>query len=65
MFVQRKSKLTGVTHKINLPCTREQMQAWKNGTLVQNAFPDLDADQRDWIVTGITKEEWDAAFGNK
>ena len=31
--------------------------------LVQNAFPDLSADDREFILTGITPEEWDQIFG--
>jgi hypothetical protein len=37
--------------------------AWANGALVQNAFPNLDADDREFIVSGITPEEWDATYG--
>jgi hypothetical protein len=41
-------------------------QAWYNwqhkGVLLQNAFPQLDANQREFILTGITAEEWDKIF---
>jgi hypothetical protein len=33
-------------------------------TLIQDAFPDLTADQREFIMTGITPEEWDQMFSN-
>jgi hypothetical protein len=31
---------------------------------VQDAFPQLDADQREFLISGITPEEWDATFGD-
>lgn len=33
---------------------------WQNGMLVQNAFPDLSANDREMIITGICC--WDEAF---
>lgn len=38
---------------------------WQNGMLIQDAFPNLNADQREFIMTGITAEEWDETFGEK
>jgi hypothetical protein len=38
---------------------------WQTGMLIQDAFPMLDAGQREFIKTGITPEEWDAAFGEE
>ena len=30
--------------------------------LIQNVFPHLNAGQREFIMTGITDDEWEAAF---
>lgn len=42
-------------------------QAWFNwvmkGQLIQNAFPNLTADQREFMMTGITPKEWKLIFG--
>lgn len=35
---------------------------WVNGELIQNAFPDLSDEEREFIKTGITPEEWATAF---
>jgi hypothetical protein len=35
-------------------------QKWLDGELIQNAFPMLNADQREFIMTGITPKEWDS-----
>jgi hypothetical protein len=37
--------------------------AWQSGVLIQNAFPTLNADQREFIKTGITPQEWESVFG--
>lgn len=36
------------------------LSEWQSGELIQNAFPMLDADEREFIMTGITPEEWPA-----
>ena len=36
---------------------------WQRGKLIQEAFPNLDADQREFLLTGYTQEEWDEIFG--
>ncbi len=36
---------------------------WDDGELVQNAFPYLDANEREMLKTGICPSCWDAMFG--
>jgi len=40
-----------------------EYNAWEAGTLIQDAMPQLSADQREFIMTGCTSEEWDLEFG--
>lgn len=63
MTITRTSKLTGVTRTKELDVTIEQVLAWEEGELIQNAMPHLSADDREFIKTGITGEEWDQFFG--
>jgi len=35
---------------------------WQNGELIQNAFPMLSADEREFILTGITPDQWNSMF---
>ena len=63
MKITRISRLTGNIAIMDLPVTREQLAAWVNGELIQNAMPHLTADQREFMLTGITPAEWQAAFG--
>ncbi len=63
MLITRKSMLSGKNHTMELPVNQAQLDAYAAGELVQDAFPNLDADEREFIKTGITAEEWEAAFG--
>lgn len=63
MIITRKSPFSGKINQMDLPITEEQMQRYINGTeLIQNVFPNLTPDEREFIMTGITKEEWDNTF---
>jgi hypothetical protein len=48
---------------LDLPVTEDQILAYSEGALLQEAFHNLDADQREFIKTGITKEEWVEIYG--
>ena len=63
MLVTRRSMISGKVHTKDLDITEAQYNDWMGGTLLQYAFPQLDADDREFLKTGITKEEWDDAFG--
>ena len=63
MLITRKSPFSGITRSMELPISRAQWDDWNSGTLTQKAMPHLDADQREFIMTGATQEEWDNAFG--
>lgn len=54
--------MSGITRTLDLPITQDQLDAWQRGTLLQYAFPNLSADEREFIKTGITAEEWDTMF---
>ena len=60
--IKRVSGFTGETHVIEMNIDWEDYAAWQNGMLIQRAFPYLTPDEREFLMTGITKEEWDKAF---
>ncbi len=62
MLITRYSALTGVCRTMDLPITEEQIETYQKGALLQVAFSNLTADQREFFKTGITPEEWDDAF---
>jgi len=58
MIVTRKNIFTGQERSLNLDVTQEQLNRWKNGELIQNVFPHLSVDEREFLMTGIVGEEW-------
>ena len=65
MEITKLSGLTGIPHTRNITVTEAQLDAWRNGELIQRAMPNLSADDREFLITGITPEEWEAAFGEE
>lgn len=68
MLIQMLSVLSGNTHTRELDVTPEQIAEFRGdtrGRLIQQIFPALSADDREFLRTGITPEEWDAEFGSE
>ena len=65
MIITRQSPISGKIHSLDLPITEQQVAAWQSGVLIQNAFPNLSPDEREFLKTGITAEEWEAMFGGE
>lgn len=64
MIVSKVSVFTGKTNQMELNITNEQIKRFLEGEKVQNAFPHLNADQREFLLNGTTPEEWEEVFGN-
>ena len=66
-IITRRSPFPGKVHQMEIPLTPKEYgkraTLWQTGMLIQDAFPMLDAGQREFIKTGITPQEWDAMFG--
>ena len=65
MLITRTSPFSGKTNSMNINVTEEQLKNWQQGMLIQNAMPNLMADEREFIKTGIMPEEWDALFSDR
>jgi hypothetical protein len=63
MKITRKSPFSGKVNEMEIPVTEDQLKDWQSGTLIQNAMPNLTPDQREFLMTGITPEEWNDTFG--
>jgi hypothetical protein len=63
MEITRKSLLSGKVRTFDLDVTEEQMIRFenrrKNGEYVQTIFPHLSPSDREFILNGITSEEWE------
>lgn len=67
MLITRTSTYSGRTHTQEFPSlTQERIDQWeRTGEPIQRAFPELNADQREFLLTGMTPEEWKEAFGDE
>lgn len=63
MLITRKSLISGIERTLEIPVTQEELDNWEGGMLAQEVFPNLTADQREFIMTGITPEEWEETMG--
>lgn len=63
MIIERTSPLTGRVHQMDIDVIPEQMLLYQRGELLEKAFPQLSADEREFIHSGITAEEWDTYMG--
>lgn len=67
MKVTRTSSFSGITRTLDLDVTPEGMDEFESGSgrHVQDIFPFLSADDREFLMTGITAEEWEKTFGEE
>ena len=59
MLITRQSPFTGEWNEKEIDVTEEQLHAWRWGTLIQDAKPNLTDDEREFIMTGTTPEDWE------
>ncbi len=64
MKITAVSALSGKPHTQDIDVTQEQFMAWRNGALIQDAMPNLSASEREFLMTGITDEEWEEHFAD-
>jgi hypothetical protein len=69
VFVKNVSLISGNTSWMSFPMNFAEFERryneWTGGAMVQEAFSNLSADQREFLMTGITSTEWDDAFGEE
>lgn len=52
----------GVTWRVEVE--ESDFYAWQGGKHIQDAFPYLNADQREMLMTGYDQKCWDALFAD-
>lgn len=65
MLIIRICPVSGELKSLEIPVTQTQISDWESGTLIQNAMPNLSADEREFIMTGMTPDVWDQIFGEE
>ena len=58
MYITKRSMLTGHEHTMDLNVTIQQIKDWEEGTLIQDAMPNLNSIEREFIISGVTEAEW-------
>ena len=59
MKITRQSILSKKISSMDIDVTHEQIAQWESGVLIHQAMPHLCEDEREFIMTGITPDEWD------
>ena len=67
MNITKISSLTGIEHTLNINITQDELlrveNRYNSKELIQNIVPNLTMDEREFLMTGITNEEWIRVFG--
>lgn len=67
MLITKTSSLTGKSNSLDIPLTQEEFntawQKYQTGTFIQDAFAMLSDDHREFLITGITPDEWNNLIG--
>jgi hypothetical protein len=64
MKITKISPFSRKEHTLEINVSQEQLDRWYAGTLIQHAMPHLTPDEREFLMTGITAEEWKETFGD-
>jgi hypothetical protein len=68
MEIIRQSQLSGAIHVMDIDISEELLARVENRRanqeLIQNIVPHLPKEEREFLVTGITPEEWELAFAD-
>jgi hypothetical protein len=63
MYIKRKSVISGIERTRSIPVNPDDYISWQAGLgSVQDLMPYLSGNDREFILSGITPEEWDEAF---
>ena len=65
MLIRKQSLISGKYNSMELPVTEQQLSAWKSGTVIQDAMPQLSDYQREFLITGMDSEEQDLYFSGR
>ena len=65
MLITKKSIFSGEWNTMDIPVTQSQIDDWANGALIQDAMPNVSVDDTEFLMTGVTPEEWTDTFGSE
>tara|TARA_R100001086_G_scaffold98394_1_gene48997 strand:+ start:502 stop:693 length:192 start_codon:yes stop_codon:yes gene_type:complete len=56
------SPVTGKSNTREIDVTSEQLLEWRRGALIQSVMPHIHPQDREFIMTGSTPEDWKSMF---
>jgi hypothetical protein len=66
MLVRKTSQISKIEHVMDLDVTFNQLERIENRyqtkELIQDIVPNLSKEEREFLITGITPEEWNKMF---
>jgi len=63
MFITKTSVISGQQNTIWIEgLTANMLKAWEEGALIQDALRGIPQELREFVMTGITPDEWDSTF---
>ena len=67
MLVTRISQFTGKKHTLDLDISQEQVSELQspNRRNIQAICPNLSPGDREFLMTGVTPDEWEQVFGTE
>lgn len=70
MLVERVSIISGNKNRMEVSVDPKKLQAWerfdqRSRPLVQSYFQELSNDEREFLISGITPEEWKRVMGDE
>lgn len=65
MEITRTSVASGITRTIDLPVTEEMLRRIEGKEHIQDVMPHLSDSEREFILTGMTDDEWDEMFSDE
>lgn len=63
--VTRVSPITGRSLTRMMDITQDQWFLWQHGELIQRAMPHLSDNDREWLMSGCTPEDWEEMFSGE
>lgn len=59
MKITKTSMMTGVEHTREINMTEQELEQFRRGKHIQWLCPQLSVDDREFLITGMTPEEWE------
>ena len=57
------NKVCTITKKLyEVQVDYKAVDTWRKGTLIHKAFPNLNSDDREFLISGFTPSEWEEVF---